>query len=137
MIKRTGESHLNTLLRKFLIFDTWAEKVMLADLNERVPSNSNLRCSVLNEVFSNILFDLYRANCARPIYEAAVDLPLDDLFYVGGQLQSLIRKAESILFECEIGGYFMDYYTSQSMRSRIEEAKSFRRYIVKRIRKGS
>lgn len=134
MTKRT--SVFNPPVRKFLIFEAWAEQVMLGGRAERVPSNANLRCTVLSFGFEEILFELYRANSARAIYEAALDLPLDDLFYVGGQLQCLIKKAETSLAEYESTNFFLDYYARDTMRNRIEEAKSFRRYIIRRIRKG-
>lgn len=92
--------------------------------------------SGVSQDLSDILLDLYSANSARHVYECATDLPLDDLFFVGGRLQSLIRKAEMALVTYEQNHFFFDAYAIATLKARLHEAKEFRRYIVKRIRNG-
>jgi hypothetical protein len=113
------------------------------DVSKRVmlgASRLSLRCSaqsrgatVTNETY-DILIKLHSANSARTVYEQALELPLDDLYYVGGQLQGLIRHAECILAS---DGQTLADYVCNALAFRVAEAKSFRRYIITRIRRGA
>jgi hypothetical protein len=111
-----------------------AEKVMLGISRRYVPSLSELRGTTLTDDIQDILLELYQAISARTVYEAAIELPLDDLFFVGGQLGALIRKAEHIQ---RVLGYAPAEYQRYSLSFRISEARAFRRYIVDRIKRGA
>lgn len=111
-----------------------AKKVMLGILRHYVPSVTELRGTTLTTDIQDILLELYQANSARAVYEAAVELPLDDLFYLGGQLQILIRRAERIQ---NSHGIFYAEYLRYSLSSRLADAKSFRSYIIDRIKRGA
>lgn len=111
-----------------------AEKVMLGLGLNSVPSFSQLRGIRLTDPIEDILLELYHANSARSVYEAAIELPLDDLYYVGGQLQTLIRRAEKTKTAY---GHLLAFHHLYALSCRIEEAKSFRKYIIERIKRGA
>lgn len=111
-----------------------AKKVMLGAVTSFVPSITQSRGEMLTNEIHEILIELHQANSARTVYEGVFELPLEDLFYVGGQLQSLIRRAEQLLRDQS--GMFLDYVHT-ALNSRVEEARAFRRYIITRIRMGS
>lgn len=110
------------------------KKVMRGARSHSVHFFANLRCAVLSLEFDNILIELHGAISARGIYESAIELPIDDLFFVGGQLQGIIRRAERALDQFNRGQIYRDAYVKTILQSRLQEAKDFRKYIVKRIR---
>lgn len=83
--------------------------------------------------FEEILYNLDRAVQARLVYESQHSLPLEDLFYVGGQLKSLIRRSEKALNNRDL---LLIDTTIVLIGFRLKEAKLFYKYIVKRIAHG-
>lgn len=79
---------------------------------------------------TDVLIQLHQANSARHLYEAEPNLPLEDLFFVGGRLQRLIRRAEALL---DSSSTKFPLETRSAMRTRVNEAKAFKRYVIERI----
>jgi hypothetical protein len=111
-----------------------SKRVMLGAQPLSLGSSANFRGADVTNETHDLLIKLFQANSARSVYEAAVELPLDDLFYVGGQLQTLIRRAELAIRN---EGPLLAEYVANALSFRVAEAKAFRKYIVKRIRMGA
>ena len=88
----------------------------------------------MRAAITDLLFELNKATSVRPTYEESTELPLKDLFFVGGQLQRLIRRSEEALasFSLNLPGN-----TRSTIHSRLDEVRAFRNYIVKRIKQGT
>lgn len=101
-------------------------------------SSTHVACKADVEEFSvsqyvkNLILELHRAKKAWPIYQEASNLPAQDLFAVGGNLQALIDRAELELAYGE--QYSYPQSVMQTISSYLEEIKAFRKYIVTRIR---
>jgi hypothetical protein len=112
------------------------EKAMLAIPQHPVQFSSKSEGILMMSIqIQSLSHELYRAIQSRRVWEEAIVLTPDELFFVGGQLGALIRRAEIILNAAKKDNLAWD--SSYTLcRSRVEEVKEFRKYIIRRIQKG-
>lgn len=97
---------------------------------DTLPSDKRL---LMNHQTYLLVKELSEANRSKIAYEECQNLPLEDLFYVGGKIQVLIRKAHKHLATAQ----FESSDDRSNIQARLCELKDFRDYIIKRITKGN
>jgi hypothetical protein len=130
----TNCGQLNGSQIKSEVLSLKSSKVMLGTSGNFLSLIHDKRGEPLSKTSLNVVLNLYKAIKARPVYEAAIELPLEDLFYIGGKLQTLINKAEFTLEKER--SFLASHYPIETIEDRIKEAKEFKKYVITRIKTG-